>query len=153
MRQALVLMVFMAVLGCSNGSDPIRIPVDQDCSVTSTGQNRFGYLVCANAQAQIFECPDFCPGVAPVCVTRCTDGHLSAAPDWTCPCSGDPCWRVVQTALQECPGCGDGVREDAEECDTTDFGGATCVSLGCAGGTPTCTLTCTINKINCTGCP
>jgi hypothetical protein len=48
------------------------------------------------------------------------------------------------------PGCGDGIVETGEQCDVTDFGGASCSSLGFSGGALSCTLSCTINTSACT---
>jgi hypothetical protein len=47
--------------------------------------------------------------------------------------------------------CGDGTKDDAEECDTVDFGGADCVSLGFEGGTLNC-INCKINTLGCFAC-
>jgi hypothetical protein len=46
--------------------------------------------------------------------------------------------------------CGDGVIENGEECDTNDFGVATCLSLGFAGGSLACTGACTFDTTLCT---
>lgn len=48
--------------------------------------------------------------------------------------------------------CGDGVREGAEECDGTDFGGQTCAGLGFASGELRCTQLCTLDFVLCTQC-
>lgn len=48
------------------------------------------------------------------------------------------------------PGCGDGIIVGGEQCDTANFGGSSCASLGFAGGTLSCTLACTINTSACT---
>ena len=48
--------------------------------------------------------------------------------------------------------CGNGKVEGLEECDGSNLGGQTCQSLGYSGGgTLSCTVTCTFNKINCVG--
>ncbi|MBI3767819.1 MAG: hypothetical protein HY271_04895 [Deltaproteobacteria bacterium] len=49
------------------------------------------------------------------------------------------------------PGCGNGVREGDESCDGADFGGATCASLGFAGGTLGCTAGCGFDGRECVG--
>lgn len=54
-----------------------------------------------------------------------------------------------------CPAiCGDGVAEDAEQCDAPDLTGATCTSIGEAftGGTLGCTAQCTFETSSCTTC-
>ncbi len=48
--------------------------------------------------------------------------------------------------------CGDGVREGTEECDGTDFGGATCSDFGCQSGSLACLADCTIDSSGCTDC-
>lgn len=50
-------------------------------------------------------------------------------------------------------GCGNGVREESEECDATDSGSATCESLGFEGGSIRCTVMCTHDITDCTGNP
>lgn len=50
------------------------------------------------------------------------------------------------------PICGNGVRQGSEDCDGSDFGGATCGDFGCSGGALTCTSGCTIDTSGCTGC-
>lgn len=49
------------------------------------------------------------------------------------------------------PGCGDGVIVSGEQCDTSDFGGTSCSSLGFSGGALSCTSSCTINTSACAG--
>lgn len=45
--------------------------------------------------------------------------------------------------------CGDGVKAGTEQCDGSDFGGQTCLSLGYSGGTLSCTASCTYNEASC----
>ena len=45
--------------------------------------------------------------------------------------------------------CGNGVRDGREACDGSDFGGATCVSFGFAGGTVGCTGGCGLDTASC----
>ena len=47
--------------------------------------------------------------------------------------------------------CGDGIKEGNEECDTYDFGGATCQSLQHINGTLSCTSSCLYNEVACFG--
>jgi len=49
------------------------------------------------------------------------------------------------------PVCGNGSQEGTEECDGDDLGGATCVDVACAGGTPSCT-SCTLGYLACSDC-
>jgi len=45
--------------------------------------------------------------------------------------------------------CGDGVKNDGEECDGNDFGGKTCVSFGYDYGSLSCTSDCKISRSGC----
>jgi len=47
------------------------------------------------------------------------------------------------------PVCGDNVKNGTDECDGTDFGTATCQSLGFDGGTLSCSGSCTIATTGC----
>lgn len=67
---------------------------------------------------------------------ECDDGGVSAN------CNLD-CTRAAF--------CGNGMVEPGEECDGSDLGGTSCISLGCGGsGTPVCEADCTFNA--CEGC-
>ncbi len=48
-----------------------------------------------------------------------------------------------------CFSCGNGYKETAEDCDTTDFGGATCLTFGFTGGSLHCTEFCNISTTDC----
>jgi hypothetical protein len=51
------------------------------------------------------------------------------------------------------PPCGDGVRQDPEECDGADLGGATCLSIGLGPGALECvTSSCYLNTAGCGPC-
>jgi len=49
-------------------------------------------------------------------------------------------------------GCGNGIREDGEECDTDDFGGQSCGDFGFDGGDLHCTDQCIIDTGACSEC-
>lgn len=51
----------------------------------------------------------------------------------------------------EGPRCQNGLREDGEECDRLDLGGATCQSLGYESGTLVCRTSCVFDKTGCSG--
>ncbi len=48
--------------------------------------------------------------------------------------------------------CGNGLIEDAEQCDTGDLGGLTCQTEGFGGGGLTCTADCMLDTSQCTDC-
>jgi len=50
------------------------------------------------------------------------------------------------------PTCGNGVLDAGEQCDGINLGGATCTSRGFAGGTLSCSATCTWSTTQCTNC-
>jgi hypothetical protein len=57
---------------------------------------------------------------------------------------------VVRNAVtSELNICGNGIREEGEECDGDDLGGETCEKLGYYGGTLGCTYYCTIDSSGC----
>jgi len=45
--------------------------------------------------------------------------------------------------------CGDGIKSDSEQCDTNDFGGESCSTVGFTGGTLSCSASCTYITTNC----
>jgi len=49
--------------------------------------------------------------------------------------------------------CGNNIKEPGESCDGTDFGEASCISLGYIGGSLACNANCTINRISCLPAP
>lgn len=49
--------------------------------------------------------------------------------------------------------CGNGIKEPGEACDGSEFGGATCQSLGHDAGTLTCTAACTLDVSGCVNDP
>jgi cysteine-rich repeat protein len=60
---------------------------------------------------------------------------------------GDP--KIIPDAAQ--PVCGNGITEAGETCDGPDLAGATCESLGHAGGTLVCSAQCTYDTTECVG--
>jgi len=66
-------------------------------------------------------------------------------------CSGGA--TLAEGAIQRASGgavCGNGTKETGETCDGADLGGATCTSLGYAGGTLRCLTSCTWDTSGCT---
>ena len=56
------------------------------------------------------------------------------------------------TVVKGGPLCGNGLKDAGEECDQSDFGGASCATQGCTGGVLTCTSTCLTDATACAGC-
>ena len=52
-------------------------------------------------------------------------------------------------ATSSCYTCGNTYKENEEQCDTNDFGGATCITYGFIGGFLVCTSDCQVNTANC----
>ena len=52
-------------------------------------------------------------------------------------------------ATSSCYMCGNNYKEQVEECDGADFGGATCITWGFSGGSLACTSDCRISTANC----
>jgi hypothetical protein len=80
--------------------------------------------------------------------------------DGACPTEGDAnsiqaridgAFARVAAALSgnPLPECGDGVKNDGEQCDATDLGNSTCKSLGFVDGTLSCTSGCAFNFGEC----
>ncbi len=53
-------------------------------------------------------------------------------------------WATIKISV-----CGNNVKEEGEQCDRTDLGGATCQSLGYSGGTLRCTSGCLFDTSGC----
>ena len=52
-------------------------------------------------------------------------------------------------ATSSCFTCGNHFKEESEQCDSSDFGGATCSSFGFTGGSLICSASCSISTANC----
>lgn len=65
-------------------------------------------------------------------------------------CGGDRTQRRRTEPDAGGPGCGNGIIEEAEECDGTDFGNRTCVTEGFESGNLLCSPTCTLLTTSCT---
>lgn len=53
------------------------------------------------------------------------------------------------TATVQISVCGNGNKENGEQCDGSDFGAATCPSLGFSGGSLTCSIACDYDTSGC----
>ncbi len=51
------------------------------------------------------------------------------------------------------PGCGDGIIQTGEECDSSNLNGASCISQGFSGGTLSCSASCSFNTSACNFAP
>jgi len=106
-------------------------------------------LVCGDGLVEGFEVCD--PGGEPIYPLNvnglsCTDfGYLSGDLGCLADCSAYD--------LYYCYSCGDGVKENAEECDTLDFNGQSCISFGFDSGSLICTPDCRISLSNCESSP
>ncbi len=49
--------------------------------------------------------------------------------------------------------CGNGIAEGGEDCDNTDLGGETCITLGYTNGTLSCDIACDFNTSGCSSIP
>ncbi len=54
--------------------------------------------------------------------------------------------------VSKCIYCGDAIKNSVEACDAGDFAGATCESMGFAGGALVCRPDCTIDTAGCSNC-
>ena len=101
-----------------------------------------GCSVCGDGQAtQGEQCDQLDLGDHPDCASLgFFEGELSC---------GDDCTYDVSQCEGE--GCGDGTKNGTEECDGTDFGGETCVSLGWEEGELVC-VNCRRDDANCSTC-
>ncbi|MEA3449767.1 MAG: dockerin type I domain-containing protein [Patescibacteria group bacterium] len=70
-------------------------------------------------------------------------GDFFASGDLGCQ---DDCLAFATTS---CYTCGNTKKENAEECDSSDFGGQSCISFGYVGGSLVCMETCRISTANC----
>jgi len=75
------------------------------------------------------------------------NADLSSDVDLTDELMQDIGWTLMVPTV-----CGNGVREPGEECDGTDFGGATCGDFGCNMGMLSCTAMCLIDTSGCFDC-
>ncbi len=67
-------------------------------------------------------------------------GALSCAPD---------CSMLNTAQCQPLPSCGDGVRNNGEQCDAADFGANSCISQGFDLGNIACTANCILDTSGC----
>ena len=91
------------------------------------------------------------------CGKRCVDTETSVKHCGKC---GHACDEAEVCVAGDCTPvatCGNGQIEPGEECDGNNHGGETCITMGFAGGTLTCTSDCQFDTTDCTdtpcGCP
>ncbi len=75
---------------------------------------------------------------------RCEEWDYLPGGEITCNVDCTPSFRACGHSI-----CGNGVKEGAEVCDSTDLSGATCESRGFAGGSLSCSPICTYNDAAC----
>lgn len=88
--------------------------------------------------------------ISVACAPTCTP---SDPPTEVCDGQDNDCnGQVDDGVVCEPPAvCGNGTVDTGEDCDGTDFAGATCTSLGFTGGTLACSATCQFDLTGCTG--
>ncbi len=62
---------------------------------------------------------------------------------------GNIAYAITIQITARVPGCGDGVIQEGEQCDGTNYGGSTCSSLGFVSGNLSCSSACTTDTSNC----
>lgn len=97
---------------------------------------------------------DWCPLDAnSQAATSCNPASSGVASQCVYPSVSGSSFNVVLAAptINPVAQCGDGVKNGAEQCDTNDFGGASCTTVGSfTGGTLSCSGTCTYVTTACT---
>lgn len=92
-----------------------------------------------------------CKGGKRKCGKKCVDVQTSVD---HCGACGNACPDGQACVGGECTPspdlCGNGTLDAGEQCDGTNLGGGTCLSLGFAGGTLACAPDCTYDTSNCT---
>jgi hypothetical protein len=93
------------------------------------------------------------PGAATGGVTGGQTGGITGTGGTTTATGGTtpPSGGTASGGTTGAAGCGDGVVQDGELCDRSDLQGASCTSLGFAGGSLACSPTCQFNAAACTG--
>ena len=128
------------------GSDYVMYGVD-------TGANR----AVTQAECDRYHAPSSGAQAIVVAVGVCADSDGDGVQDSVDNCPGTPNFDQVDTDADgtgdACEsGCGNGVRDAGEECDGSDLGGATCVSLGYDAGSLVCTAACLLDESGCRAC-
>ena len=113
--------------------------------VSCAGKSNQIAAVCGNSAVEDGEECDP-PGVG-ACTADCTRD--------TSKCGDDLCQypEGPSNCIEDCPAgvCGNELRDDGEECDGRDLGGAACQTLGYPGGTLSCSVaTCEFDVSQCT---
>ncbi|MEM7153176.1 MAG: hypothetical protein AAF799_10045 [Myxococcota bacterium] len=149
-----------ACTSCGNGS----IEGSEDCDGASLGGQicgdlgfDAGVLACSGAcdydTSGCFDNTNCCfengtPGCEDLAVESCVCAFdpYCCNTDWDDICVGE----AINDCGAQCSLCGNGIIEDAEVCDGTDFGGESCISQGFDNGALTCAADC--GSINTGGC-
>ncbi|MBN2724752.1 MAG: hypothetical protein JXR95_11835 [Deltaproteobacteria bacterium] len=131
---------------CDNGETEQTCP--QDCTDILCGNG-----ICDNGETNA-SCPQDCP-VTTNCGNGVCDSTESVASCFQdCYCGNGTCdtGESSSSCSQDCPvssSCGNGVIESPEQCDGTNTGSSSCISLGFDSGNLSCTASCTYDTSGC----
>jgi hypothetical protein len=125
------------------------------------GKYYSGHLTCENQCTSIVpHCTEWCGDGARNGTEKCDPGHQGVSPDLGgANCQAFKFYGGPLACAQSCNGfdtsgcrgyCGDGTINGLEDCDGLEQGSATCLEhTGAAGGSPSCTASCTRSYATC----
>ena len=132
-----------------------RLLCTPDCTIDTSECVTEDQEICDNGLDDdtdgLVDCEDPDCIASPACGGSATCGNGIVEPGEECDdgntADGDGC--DARCRFEGTPGCGNGRVDSGEECDTDDFLGATCESLGFAGGRLLCAMDCTYDTSEC----
>lgn len=139
--------------GCGNGT----VDTDEACDHGGSVQ-----LACVYGEMSCMVCNAQCQLIPGQVIGFCGDGATQAAGGEDCDHGGSPetvcaygetsctvCNDQCRSVAGATQFCGDGIRQNNEDCDGTQLNSATCASLNAGTGTPACTANCTFDVSGC----
>lgn len=87
--------------------------------------------------------------ISPAAGEQCDDNNTQSGDGCNAACQVEPGWVCTGEPSVCVPSCGNGVWNPGEDCDGSDLNGATCQSVGFAGGTLACRTDCSFNTSGC----